>query len=108
MADDYLWDPGADPDPASAGLEGLLRPAGYQGAPLREGVTPPARRHHPLVRWAAVAAVLLMAAGGLRLTFWGTGAPWSISAERGTPVVRTAKGVATGSTLERGGTVETD
>ena len=81
MADDYLWDPGADPDPAVARLEGLLRPASYAGMPLRDGATStPVRRYHSLVRWAAIAAVLVLAAGGLRLTFWGTGAPCSISA----------------------------
>jgi hypothetical protein len=111
MADDYLWDPAAAPDPEIERLEALLRPVAYHPTPLRASEMPPRRRHIRVGAWAALAAGALLAAGGLSVirrarTVHLT--PWTVTASRGTPVVRDSAGAPGARVLGRGGIVETD
>jgi hypothetical protein len=111
MADDYLWDPAAAPDPEIERLEALLRPAAYRPAPLRAADMPRRRRHIRIGVWAALAATAVLAVGGLSVLRRGRVAraiPWTVAAERGTPVVRNAARATAGGVLARGGVVETD
>jgi hypothetical protein len=110
VADDYLWDPAAAPDPEIERLEALLRPAAYRTTPLRVAEMPRRRRHLRIGVWSALAATMVIAAGGsivarareARVT------PWAVTAARGTPVVRDATGTIVQGVLGRGGVVETD
>jgi hypothetical protein len=106
MADDYLWDPAAEPDPEIAKLEELVNPAGYRPTPFRGGRAMPRRLH--LARWAAVAAVLVAAVATVSRMRHVAAAPWAVVTSRGTPVVRDASGAISGESLVRGGVLETD
>ena len=108
MTDDYLWDPAAAPDPELQKLEAALRPAAYRHEPLRQQRWPSRIRHVRVVRWAVLAASAVLLVGGLFAIRRGAVTPWSVVAERGAPVVRDAAGRTSGSTLARGGVVETD
>jgi hypothetical protein len=111
MADDYLWDPAAAPDPEIERLEALLRPAAYRATPLRAAEMPRRRRRIRVGVWAALAATALLAVGGLsvlRRARVARATPWTVMAERGTPVVRNAAGASVGGVLALGGVVETD
>jgi hypothetical protein len=108
MSDDYLWDPAAAPDPEVQRLEAALRPAAYRPVPLRVHASPSRTGPVRVVRWAALAAGTVLLAGGLFAVRRSTAAPWTVVAARGTPIVRDASGRAAGSTLARGGVVETD
>ena len=108
MNDDYLWDPSAPPDPELQKLEAALRPAAHRHAPLPEQGWPSRTRHMRLVRWAAIAAGMVLVVGGLFAVRRSAVAPWTVVAERGVPVVRDAAGRAGGGALARGGVVETD
>jgi hypothetical protein len=108
MSDDYLWDPEAAPDPEILRLEAALRPVAYRHESLREQGWASRARHIRIVRWAALAAGTVLIVGGLFAVRRGAVAPWTVVAERGTPVVRDAGGNAAGGTLARGGVVETD
>ena len=111
MADDYLWDPTAAPDPEIERLEALLRPAAYRATPLRAAETPTRRRSIRIGAWAALAAATVVAAAGLSLAGRSRAAhlaPWAVAAAHGTPVVRNSAGALASGRLERGGVVETD
>jgi len=107
MADDYLWDPAAEPDAEVARLEALLRPAAYAPVPLRAMEVPPVSRGRR-ARWPLLAAATLVAAAGITLARREGATPWAIDAERGAPVVHTATGAVSAGRLTRGGVVETD
>jgi hypothetical protein len=111
MADDYLWDPAAAPDPEIARLESLLRPAAYRPTPLRAVEMPRRRRHIRTGVWAALAATIVLAAGGVSVVRRARDAhltPWAVIAVRGAPVVRDSAGAIAAGRLGRGGVVETD
>src|SRR4051812_36237839 len=81
MADDYLWDPTAAPDPEIERLEALLRPAAYRATPLRAAEMPRRRRHLRMGVWAALAAAVVLAAGGAFVVRRARGAhliPWAV------------------------------
>jgi len=111
VADDYLWDPATAPDPEIERLEALLRPAAYRATPLRATEMPRRPRHVRIGVWAALAATILVAAGGLSIVARARGArvvPWTVTAARGAPVVRDSAGAIAPGRLGRGGVVETD
>jgi hypothetical protein len=111
MADDYLWDPTAAPDPEVERLEALLRPAAYRPVPLRAAEMPRRRRRIRVGVLAALAATAVVAVGGLsvlRRARVAQSTPWRVTAERGTPVVRNTAGATVGGVLSRDGVVETD
>ena len=106
MSDDYLWDPTAVPDPEIQRLEVLLRPAAYTPAPLRESTVPP--RRFRVGVWSALAAAAVIAVGGVYAVRRASVVPWTVTAERGAPVIRGASGELSRGALARGGVVETD
>lgn len=108
MSEDYLWDPTATPDPEIARLEALLRPVAYKAAPLRDDVMVTGATRFSMTRWAALAAAVIVAVGGLHLIRRSSSVPWMVTASEGAPVVRSAAGVVSGGALARGGIVETD
>jgi hypothetical protein len=111
VADDYLWDPAAAPDPEIERLEALLRPAAYRATALRVTEMPRRPRHTRAGVWAALAATIVLAAGGLSVIGRARNAPvtpWAVTAARGTPVVRDSAGAIALGRLGRGGVVETD
>ena len=108
MADDYLWDPAAAPDAEIQRLEALLRPAAYRAAPLRDDIVPAARARTRIGTWAALAATMVIAVGGLFAARRASVSPWRVTATSGSPIVRGAGGNASDRTLLRGGVVETD
>ena len=108
MADDYLWDPTAAPDAEIQRLEALLRPAAYRATPLRDDVVPATRTRIRIGTWAALAATMVIAAGGLYAARRASVSPWRVTATSGSPIVRGAGGNASDRTLMRGGVVETD
>jgi hypothetical protein len=108
MADDYLWDPTAAPDPEIERLEALLRPAAYVPVPLRAHAMPPHGTRIRIGAWSALAAAVVLAVGGLYAVRRASLAPWSVTTEQGAPVVRAASGAVTRGTLSRGGVIETD
>ena len=109
MPDDYLWDPAAAPDPEIERLERLLRPAAHQPVPLRVEAMPRRARHIRVGVWAALAATAVLAVGGLSvLRRARLAAPSTVTAARGTPVVRNTTGATVSGVLARGGVVETD
>ena len=108
MRDDYLWDPATVPDPEIQRLEAILRPAGYAHAPLRDALTPPRSTGARAGMWTALAAAAVLVIGGLHAVGRAPVAPWTVSADRGVPVVRGAGGEVTRAVLVRGGVVETD
>lgn len=107
MADDYLWDPTATPDPEIQRLESLLRPAAHVPVPLRDAGAMRGGRTR-FTRWPAIAAAVLVVAGGVQVARRAAITPWAVKAERGAPVVRSATGAPTGRRLERDGVIETD
>ena len=106
MSDDYLWDPSAAPDAEIQRLEGLLRPAAYTPVPLRAAAV--RSRRIRIGAWAALAAGVVLATGGLYAVRRAATVPWSVTAEQGAPVVRAAGGELASGALRRGGVVETD
>jgi hypothetical protein len=111
MTDDYLWDPAAAPDPEIERLEALLRPAAYRPTPLRAAEMPRRGRHIRRGVWAALAATIVLAAGGVSVVRRARDAhltPWAVTAVRGAPVVRDSAGAIAAGRLGRGGVVETD
>jgi hypothetical protein len=111
MADDYLWDPAAAPDPEIERLEALLRPAAYRPTPLRAAEMPRRPWHDRMGVWAALAATIVLAAGGVAVVRRARDAhltPWAVTAVRGAPVVRDSIGAIATGRLRRGGVVETD
>jgi hypothetical protein len=111
MADDYLWDPAAASDPEIERLEALLRPAAYRPTPLRAAEMPRRGRHMRIGVWGALAATVVLAAGGVTVIGHardGHLAPWAVAAVRGAPVVRDSVGAIAAGRLGRGGVVETD
>ena len=108
MADDYLWDPAAAPDAEIQRLEALLRPAAYRAAPLRAGTVPTPRTRIRIGAWAALAATVVIAVGGLYAARRASVSPWRVTATSGSPIVRGTEGTAANLTLKRGGVVETD
>ena len=105
MADDYLWDPTAAPDPEIARLEESLRPIRWEPVPLRDAGLPRGRAWHRRASfaWAAIAAVLVIALGiGVtRVQMRESPQPWSVAA-------RDAHGRAARTPLRVGDVVETD
>lgn len=108
MADDYLWDPGAPPDPEIERLEALLRPVAHVKAPLRSDVIPAARTRIRVTRWAMIAAGIVVATGGWYATHRRAAAPWSVATVQGAPVIRSADGALSRGVVAPGGVVETD
>lgn len=108
MADDYLWDPAAAPDPEIQRLEEMLRPAAYRATPLRDDIVPQTRARIRIGTWAALAATMMIAVGGVYAVRRASVSPWRVTATSGSPVVRGAEGSAADRTLTRGGVVETD
>jgi hypothetical protein len=108
MSDDYLWDPGAVSDPEIQRLEALLRPAAYRPAPLRQHAMPPRTKRIQIGTWSALAAAAVLVAAGLYAVRRAPVAPWAVTAEHGTPIVRAASGALSWGALARGGVVETD
>ena len=108
MSDAYLWDPGAVPDPEIQRLEALLRPAAYTPVPLRESTVPPRTTRIRVGAWSALAAVAVLAVGGVYAIRRSAVVPWEVTADRGAPVVRAASGEISSGALARGGVIETD
>src|SRR5258705_7344873 len=106
MSDEYLWDPTAVPDPEIQRLEALLRPAAYTSAPLRESTVPPRRIRVGV--WSALAAAAVIAVGGVYAVRRASVVPWTVTAERGAPVVRGASGEPSRVAVALGGVVGTD
>lgn len=103
--DDYLWDPGAAPDPEIVRLEDALRPLRHRPGPAPEL---PARREprrwRPAARLAAAAVVLALAGTAL---FRSRDAAWTVRPLRG-EVVAGGDAVGGESRLRAGEWVETD
>lgn len=108
MADDYLWDPQASPDPEIQHLETLLRPAAFRATPLAAQVMPTRTTRIRVRMWTALAAGAVLLVGGLYVGRRASRTPWAVTAERGRPVVRGAHGEVTRGVLTHGGIVETD
>ncbi|MEO7712657.1 MAG: FecR domain-containing protein [Gemmatimonadaceae bacterium] len=108
MTDDYLWDPGAPPDPEIERLEALLRPVAYAHAPLRRDVIPATSARIRVTRWAMLAAGILVATGGWYAARRRAATPWSVATVQGAPVIRSADGARSRGIVAPGGVVETD
>lgn len=101
--DDYLWDPGATPDPEIARLEQALRPLRYRPGPAPEAARPRRTR-----RWGLfAAAVVLIALGGAALGR-SMEAPWTVRPLRGAVLAGGDAVPAGESVLRPGEWVETD
>ena len=108
MTDDYLWDPGAPPDPEIERLEALLRPVAHAHAPLRRDVIPSTSPRIRVARWGMLAAGILVVTGGWFAARYRAASPWSVATVQGAPVIRSADGALSRGIVAPGGVVETD
>lgn len=101
MNDDYLWDRSGEPDPEVERLEKLLGRYRHD-APLRVA-------RFRARRWLAIAASVIVVAGGLLSTrfFWREGAPWAITRVEGTATIG-AKPISERDRLAVGQQLRTD
>jgi hypothetical protein len=87
MNENYLWDKSGEPDPEIQRLENLLSPLGDKTAVLSF----PKRNYVPYLM--AIAASLLMLAGGVWLAWQRSRPAWEVATVGGAPLVkRLAKG----------------
>jgi len=106
---DYLWDKSGEPDPEIGRLEGLLGRYGYQPTP------PPAfprraARIVPIFTWRkplAVAAALVLVAGGVWIATWRPREEWAVARVEGAPRVA-ARPITGDARLRAGEWLETD
>jgi hypothetical protein len=110
MSDDYLWDRTGPPDNQVQKLEELLAPLGH--VPSKELPMPRRVLNFPVwpaaravLRYAAVAAMLVLVAGSVVVHLWTR--EWSVTRLDGTPRVE-SQSVMDSASLLVGGSLETD